>query len=293
MDFPHGHDGLVAMIKQKISLDYQDITRAIRVAFQRKSLFMVKMVSKELSAQDNFKYYVKEGVFARLKAEYPNEFAYFMDHFRSTLYADTLMKDTLSNKRSPFRKDILDMLYPNNNINFIYDSDKMTLVQRAVYAEDVELLLRLTNEGASVAEVPGASKPCPLLDAGRTGRYELMVILVYAYQHGAGWLQKFPDVAARIRRMATPYQSRFLKAYPEKEEDEQWAMNILENAKIPPHLFKSMDFNRLMSDIREGQAIHDRFFKPSTTGAGITLTDDFFRYMKWGQEGGALPSCKK
>ena len=271
----------------------QDFVSAILVTYELKSTFLMKLVHKDLG--DNMMKYIKSGMMRVLEAEYPRQYNYILSYFRATSEADNLVKVALR-ERDPCSDEILDRLYPSGDVNLVFATDNTTLLQRALRAENLDLMFRLTNEGASVVEVLGASKPCPLVESNQYGRYELMVLMIYAFQYGAGWMQKFPDVVDRIRRMAAPYQSRSNYDYPRQEEDDRWAIALVERTSIPRHLFNSVDLEKLT---RETQSTVDnvhRFLNTLKTNDHITpdmndpTVEAFLRAKQWADRGGPMPN---
>ncbi len=279
-----------------IELIGQDIAHAISVAYSTKSTTILNMVHEILGA--HFLQYLNDNVLVRAQEEHPHAFQYVLNEFRSTSYADSLLQKVVTDIDLTTLNQVVDFLYQPKNPNLVYPSDQATLLQRALRNEKVELMFRLTNDGASVAPVPNAVKPGPLAASSLCGRYDLMVLMIYAYHHGAGWVDKFPDVVARIRRMAQCYQPHGFSQAHENESDLEWAQHIIEHAKLPDKLFEGLNVNKIEEETHRVKAGVERFFDRMHSNGHITLDREdpdvriFLEAKKWSHRGGPMPDIK-
>ncbi len=281
-----------SIYRQMKILIKQDIQTAFSLASTHKTERQLTNTIVDVLVE-NFKKFEAEGKLHQLREDYPKLFSVTMKALMITPFGDKLIKDAIEAKEKG--RQTFDLLYDQDAVNRVFKSDNTTLLNRAVEAANVEVLLRLTNDGASIktASLCGANKP--FTQAFLSSHLALFPILWFAYQHGKDWMQEEPEALERIHRLDKAFQTSLSN---EREDDEEWSHSLREKhaASIPPQWMNFTKMHEASQWFQMVETTHHNFLsdvkRSGKNGRKISeeelvLLSDAHRWLQSGQ---AAPS---
>lgn len=261
---------------------YQDTYLKSKTMLQR--LLVNHIVNK-------FTSFLESGVFATLEKQHNNAFVWLMQTINpSSQQYDTLIGLSIKHNQT----FLFDALYHKTCVNIVFQSDKTTMLHRALAEENIELMMRLTNDGAKPFDIKTYVNPndetyfkthpkmCPFERSLLHGRFELIALLYFAAKSeiggGIGWMERNPEVVERFRRLSS--------------EDFVWINDLV--SKIPLHLYETKHFDKACDEIIGASEI-ERAFKNKISGKHGHIEidpkelDALVKLRKWREKGGDLP----
>lgn len=245
---------------------------------------------------DKFDDHLSSGFFEKLKKHHSEAFVWLMQRINpDSEHYDCLLN--LAIKHGEKSRFLFNSLYSKKEANRDFSSDKTTPLHRALAAEDMELMMKLTNDGAKVVDPLTYSvftpkeyfelcpSMCPLERSFLHGRTELSSLLYFAHKNGAGWMERNPEVVVRFRRLAAIYSQKF----PDLNQDKEWSRDL---ESTIPKCFYSEKLNKPLQEIYQYGEYEQNFFKKLKEDGHCTpdteAVEKLVRLRKWREKGGVL-----
>lgn len=216
-------------IEHKIS---QDLVGAVYFAYGSQSGLIKDAITEGI--KNNFSKHFNSGDFERLLSNYPEYYHSVIENLRKSDDFDILLVKAIKVYNDDPR--MFDMLYDKQFANHVCSSTRSTLLYHAVKSRNIELLFRLTSDGASVTQLPGSRKPSALKKALSLGRKDIQAILILANQLGPDWMKLMKAAVLRLRRLSAYYQQN--SQYAKLADDLEWINKITKS--LPETLKKAL-----------------------------------------------------
>ncbi len=204
--------------------------KSIQIAHRCKSALLISLSAAMIG--QTFKTFYADGTLSTLKQECGEAFESIMSIVRETQQGSDLLYDAISKYED--HPEMFNMLYDKRQVNKPSRSGN-TLVYQAIVAKNTELLLRLTNDGASIIQPADSKKPTALQKANDLKCKDIQALLILAHQGGAGWVNASPTCVERLRRLANyRLNNNNSKTDTQTERDLVWMKEII--SKVPAAL---------------------------------------------------------
>lgn len=184
---------------------------------------------------NHFQKFIENGQFAALQQQHPEQFDRLVIALKSSKYVERNLKFAVQQyHQNPLA---FNMLYDEKKVNQVFGESGATLLYLAAKYQHVELLMRLTSDGAIVTRVAGSQKPSAMRKAIDLGREDIQALLILAKMLGPNWMQQMPAAAARLHRLADDHQNASGIALLEK--DKAWVKKI--TSELPAEIKQALE----------------------------------------------------
>lgn len=258
---------------------YQDKYPKAKTLLQ---LILVKQIIEKFAS------HLSSGLFTTVEEKHNKAFVWLMQSINpySKEY-DALIGLAIKNNQF----FLFDALYHKTAVNVVFQSDKTTMLHRALAEENIELMMRLTNDGAKPMDIKTYLNPndeayfkthprvCPFERSLLHGRNELVALLYFSAKTeiggGIGWMERHPEMVTRFRRLS--------------KEDNVWIDDFY--SKIPLGIYITKSTTKLANEINKAGEL-EQHFKNRIREGGFKLEPNdaptLFRLRKWREKGGAI-----